>query len=95
MSEEEAELMENMEVKALNFEIFIDKETFYTNAFNMDMDMTMTIEGQEMHIVQKIKADISKINEIEKIEIPQEVLDNAIDINEAMGGMEEVPEVQE
>ena len=29
--------------------------------------------------------DISKINEIEKIEIPQEVLDNAVDINEAMG----------
>jgi hypothetical protein len=95
MSEEEAELMENMEVKALNFEIFIDKETFYTNAFNMDMDMTMTVEGQEMNIVQKINADISKINEIEKIEIPQEVLDSAIDINEAMGGMEEVPEVQE
>lgn len=84
MSEEETELMENMEVNSLEFEIFIDKETFYTNAFNMDMDMKMVVEGQEMNIVQKVKADISKINEIQKIEIPQDVLDNAIDINEAM-----------
>ena len=84
MGAEETELMENMEVKSLEFEIFIDKETFYTNAFNMDMDMNMAVDGQEMNIVQKVKADISKINEIEKIEIPQDVLDNAIDINEAM-----------
>ena len=77
--------MENMEVKSLEYEIFIDKETFYTNAFNMNMDMTMKVEGEEMHIDQKVKADISKINEIEKIEIPQEILDNAVDINEAMG----------
>lgn len=89
MSEEETELMENMKVNSLEFEIFIDKESFYTNAFNMDMDMTMNVEGQEMNIVQKVKADISKINEIGKIEIPQEVLDNAIDINEVMGEVQE------
>ena len=49
------------------------------------MDMTMKIEGEEMHIDQKVNADISKINEIDKIEVPQEVLDNAFDINETMG----------
>ena len=84
MNEEQAEVMENMEVKSLDYEIFIDKKTFYTNAFNMKMDMTMKVEGQEMHIDQKVNAGISNINKIDKIEVPQEVLDNAIDINQSM-----------
>lgn len=82
---EEVELMENMDVKHLEFEIFIDKKTFQTNAFNMDMDMTMMMEGKEMHIVQKMKSVISKINEIDKIDIPQDVLDEAVDITDMMG----------
>ena len=76
-----------MEVKSLEYEIFIDKKTFYTNAFNMKMDMTMKVEGEEMHIDQKVKADISKINEIKTIKVPQEVIDNAIDINEYNGSV--------
>ena len=69
----------------MEYEIFIDKKTFYTNAFNMNMDMTMKVEGEEMQIDQKVNAEISKINEIEKIKVPQEVIDNAVDINETMG----------
>src|SRR5690606_32982984 len=84
MGEEEVEFMENMNVKSLKFEIFIDKETFQTNAFYMDMDMTMTIEGQEMHIIQHMKSNITKINEIEKIEVPQKVTENAVDITDMM-----------
>lgn len=81
---EAAELMENINVTSLEYEIFIDKKTFYTNAFNMKMDMTMLVEGEEMRIDQKVNAKLSKINEIDKIEIPQEVLDNADDITEEM-----------
>ncbi len=84
MDEQQAEVLENLKVKSLEYEIFIDKKTFYTNAFNMKMDMTMKVEGEEMHIDQKVKADISKINEIKTIKVPQEVIDNAIDINETM-----------
>ncbi|WP_203248192.1 DUF6612 family protein [Sporosarcina beigongshangi] len=84
-SAEAAELMENIEMKSLEYEIYIDKKTFYTNAFNMKMDMKMQVDGEEMRIDQKVNAKLSKINEIDKIEIPQEILDNALDINEAMG----------
>lgn len=80
-----AELMKNIEVEIMDFEIFIDKKTFNTTAFNMMMDMTLPYEGEETHVVQKADIKLSKINEIDKIEIPQEVLDNALDINEAMG----------
>ncbi|MFJ7935050.1 DUF6612 family protein [Sporosarcina sp. NPDC096371] len=79
------ELMESVNVNSLEYEIFIDKKSFYTNAFNMQMDMTMQVDGEEMRIDQKVNAKLSKVNEIEKIDIPQDVLDSAIDINEAMG----------
>ena len=84
-SADPTELMENIDVKIMEFEIFIDKKTFNTTAFNMMMDMTLLYEGVETHVVQKANTKLSKINEIEKIEIPQEVLDNALDINDVMG----------
>jgi hypothetical protein len=84
MDEQQAEVLENLEVKSLEYEIFIDKKSFYTNAFNMKMDMTMKVEGEEIHIDQKVNAEISKINEIKNIKVPQEVIDNAVDINETM-----------
>jgi len=85
MDEQQSEVLDNMDVKALKYEIFIDKKTFYTNAFNMNMEMVMNMEGEEMHLDQKVKADISKINEIENIKVPVEIIDNAVDMNETMG----------
>ncbi|MDN4606399.1 DUF6612 family protein [Sporosarcina highlanderae] len=85
MTEEEADLLNNMDLKSLDITIYIDKETFYTNAFDMKMDMTMKIEDEEMHIVQEMKSVITKINEIDEIVVPQEVIDSAVDLEELMG----------
>ena len=85
MSEEEAEVFDNMDVKSLDLTIYIDKKTFYTNAFDMDMDLTMKVEEEEMHMVQKMKSVMTKINEVDEIVIPQKVLDEAVDLEELMG----------
>ena len=61
----------------VNYEIFIDKETFNTTALNMIMDMTMVVEGEEMKLAQNLKSTYDNYNEVEKIEIPQEIIDNA------------------
>ncbi|MCM3744938.1 hypothetical protein M3193_12370 [Sporosarcina luteola] len=84
MTEEESELLENMDVKSLEVILYIDKETFFTNAFDLDMDMTMKIEEEEMRIVQKMKSVLTKINEIDNIVVPQEVIDEAVDLEELM-----------
>ena len=84
MTEEETEILNNMDVKSLEVVMYIDKETFYTNAFDLDMDMTMKIEEEEMRIVQKMKSVITKINEIDEIVVPQEVIDGAVDFEELM-----------
>lgn len=85
MSEEEQEVFDNMDVKSLDLTIYIDKKTFYTNAFDMDMDLTMKIEEEEMHMVQKMKSVITKINEIDEIVVPKEVLDEAVSLEDLMG----------
>src|SRR5690606_3794718 len=89
MTEGDAEMLENMDVKSLEVVMYIDKETFYTNAFDLDMDMTMKVEEEEMHIVQKMKSVISKINEIDEIVVPQEVIDEAVDLEELMNQSQE------
>ncbi|MET0785143.1 MAG: DUF6612 family protein [Paenisporosarcina sp.] len=77
MMVEEQELLKDMNIEKVNYEIFIDKETFNTTALNMIMDMTMIVEGEEMKLSQNLKSTYSKYNEVEKIEIPQEIIDNA------------------
>ena len=67
-----------MIIHQMEYEIFIDKKTFNTTAFTMIMDMEMGPKDGTMRIKQNIKADISKINELKEIKVPQEVLDAAV-----------------
>lgn len=79
LSEVETEAVDNMKINELEYEIFIDKETFDTTAFNLKMDMEISAEGETLQIKQDIQSKISRINEIQEITVPQEILDNAIE----------------
>ncbi|HSO58438.1 MAG TPA: DUF6612 family protein [Paenisporosarcina sp.] len=74
------EMLEGMNIEKVDYEIFIDKETFNTSAFNMILEMTVPVEGEEMKMSQDLKSTFKNYNEIEPITIPQEVLDNAQDL---------------
>ncbi|MFX3674976.1 MAG: DUF6612 family protein [Paenisporosarcina sp.] len=74
---EEEELLKDMNVEKVNFEIFIDKKTFNTTALNMVMDMTMAVEGENMKVSQDIKSIYTKFNDVDSIKVPQDVVDNA------------------
>ncbi|WP_075619338.1 DUF6612 family protein [Paenisporosarcina indica] len=74
---EEEELLKGLSIEKVNYEIFIDKETFNTTALNMIMDMTMAVEGEEMKLSQDLKSIFSNYNKVEPIKVPQEVLDSA------------------
>ncbi|MBP1971443.1 hypothetical protein J2Z83_003582 [Virgibacillus natechei] len=79
MGEEDQEIMENLTMNSVSYEIFIDKESFDMNAFNMDMDMTMEAEGEALHIVQNMESDYSNINNVDLIEVPEDVKDSAVE----------------
>lgn len=78
MGEDEAKVLDNMVIHQLDYELFIDKNTFQTTAFNLSMDIEIGEEGEQIRIAQNIKADMSRINEIEKIDIPTEVTESTV-----------------
>ncbi|MUK88024.1 hypothetical protein GMD78_06375 [Ornithinibacillus sp. L9] len=69
------EVLEDMEIHNLDIEMYIDKESYDLTKYNIDMEMSMTIEGEEMNIIQKVDTVYKNINSIDSIEVPQEVLD--------------------
>ena len=71
------EMMENMDIQKVDYEIFIDKETFNTIGLNMVLEMSIVAEGEEMIIKQDLKSTFSDYNKVDEIKIPQEVIDNA------------------
>lgn len=75
------ELMESLKINDFEMEIYIDKETFLQTkqVFNVDME----IEGMEMKM--KGVAKISKVNKVDPIEIPAEVIENAITEDDMFG----------
>lgn len=78
MSAEDA--LSGMKINAVEYEILVDKKTFYPVALNMNMDLEMTIEGQTISMKQKMNGQYSNYNSVEAITVPQEVIDSAVEM---------------
>lgn len=65
----------------IDMTIHIDKETYYTNSFDMNLDAVMDMAGYRTVSIQDINATMSQINELEGIVIPDEVRNNAYDMS--------------
>ncbi|PIC86396.1 hypothetical protein CSV72_08575 [Sporosarcina sp. P20a] len=72
----------DMKVGKVDMQITIDKETFFTKDF--DIIMTMDEQGQQVKVTQNIKGTMTKINEIDEIKVPKEILDSAQEMNQGM-----------
>ncbi|WOV84005.1 hypothetical protein PGH26_14215 [Sporosarcina jeotgali] len=79
MGDEEA--LENIEVKKIDLTLHLDKETYYTNSFDMKLDAIMDIAGYRTVTIQNINAKMSKVNELKEVVIPDEVRSNAYDMS--------------
>ena len=73
---------EQMEINQLNYVMYIDKETFYLDEMEMEMEMEMSAEGETMVMNQATHGTFSGFDEIDQIEIPQEAIDNAVDLED-------------
>lgn len=81
--------MNNFKINNMEYEIVIDKETYYPVEVNMEMDMEVTAEGETFKMVQLVKALYTDYNNVDEIAIPQEALDNYVDFAELEGLAEE------
>ncbi|MGV3465914.1 MAG: DUF6612 family protein [Heyndrickxia sp.] len=78
---ESAEALNDIKFKNVNYEIFIDKKSFNITALNMNQEMEMAVDGQKLSLKQEMKGTYSDYNKLSEIKVPQEVLDNAQEIN--------------
>lgn len=69
--------LEGVDIKynAIDYNYVVDKKTELPVSLNATMDFTVGSDGEGMSIVQVMEGTFSKVNEIDKIEIPQEALD--------------------
>lgn len=78
---EDQQVLENMTFDKINYVITIDKETF--DILNMDMvaDLNIEIDGQSMSMKMDTKIVYNNFNGVQSIEVPQEVIDQAVEVN--------------
>lgn len=74
-----AEAIESMTINHIDYEIHIDKETYYPTVLNLNMEMEMSAEGQKVTIAQDVKSQYVEHNHLDEIEIPQEVIEGAVE----------------
>ncbi len=71
---------QDLNIKNIEYEIYIDKETFYPSKLNMNMDMDITVEGETISLKQIISGEYLDYNQIGEITVPQEIVDTAFEM---------------
>ncbi|MDN4495209.1 DUF6612 family protein [Ureibacillus aquaedulcis] len=80
MTEEDKQLFENISFDTVNYVISIDKETFDIHKMDTVVDMTLEIEGEAITVNTDAKIAFNNFNGVEDITVPQEVIDQAVEI---------------
>ncbi|WP_165763809.1 copper amine oxidase N-terminal domain-containing protein [Halalkalibacter urbisdiaboli] len=78
----------NIDVKKMEIVSVLDKETLFPVAESLDSVMSITVEGETVEISQKGEFSYSNHNELEEIVIPQDIIDEAISMEEALAEFE-------
>lgn len=71
-----AQMLENMKIENIKISYSVNAETYLPTKSTIQMTMGYEAEGQSMSLEMDMTGEISKYNEISKIEVPQEVLDS-------------------
>ena len=72
-----SEILEEMTIHSMYYEIHIDKETYDTTKVMTNMDFDMNAEGESLRMNQEMTATYTGINTVDEIVVPQEVIDAA------------------
>ncbi|WP_377890413.1 DUF6612 family protein [Alkalihalobacillus sp. R86527] len=81
-------LMEQITINNVNYNVTIDKETYYVQHIMMDLDMEMTIEDKTMNMKQSMEMSLTNYNQVGTITIPQDVIDSAVPLEPTEEGGE-------
>ena len=74
------QLLEGMKINSTDYHFVIDKETYFPVTMKIDMDMTMTQGEDTVDMKQNINMTYSNYNKIDKIELPEGVAEEAVEV---------------
>ena len=80
LQEEDSETLENISVKTLKYSFTIEKDTYLTKEFKIEMDFAMSMMGQSLEFESNLTGAVSNFNEVSEIIVPDEVKQKAIPI---------------
>ncbi|MGP4074277.1 DUF6612 family protein [Halobacillus sp. K22] len=86
------EMMDQMTINELSYEVTIDKENHYMTGMMMKLDMDMEVEGNTTNMIQTFDMSIDNFNGVETITIPEQILDNAKSFEETIPEGGELPD---
>lgn len=74
---ETSEILEEMTIHSMYYELHINKETYDTTKVITNMDFDINVEGEFLRMTQEMTATYTGINTVDEIVVPQEVIDTA------------------
>lgn len=80
LPEEGQQALKNMKFNKVNYVITVDKESFDVVAVDTNIDMTFDVEGEVINMLMNAKITFKEFNSIENITVPQEVIDQAVEV---------------
>ena len=82
MEEMLTQMMTEMDIKSLEYEIFIDKETFYYTEANIFIEMNLEVMEETIQVQQTSTMTFNNFNELDDLVIPEDILKNASELTE-------------
>lgn len=81
LPEEQKQITDNMTFDKLSYVFTVDKETFDITNIDMVVHMNTEADGETVRMTMDSTIVYSNFNGVESIEVPQEVLDQAVEIS--------------
>ncbi|QTN00154.1 hypothetical protein ERJ70_13115 [Sediminibacillus dalangtanensis] len=79
-----AEVLDTLKINKLDYTITVSKDTYYLETMTVDMDLDIEENGTTTNLSQKMESTYRNFNELDTIEIPEEVTDTAIEMENPM-----------
>ncbi|WP_017726266.1 DUF6612 family protein [Halalkalibacterium ligniniphilum] len=88
------EIISMMDIKQLDYALYINKDTFYQERIDTTMDMEMTHEGETMTTKVTSSGTMTNFNEVETIEVPTDIVESAEELSFDMSELENMEGIE-
>lgn len=97
---EEEEMMEEMmgelDVDEISYELHIDQDTYYTTHATVDMQMSLEADGMSISMDQSIDMEFHNFDSVEDFDLPDGVAEEAEDLDDMLEDeLDELDEMEE